>query len=49
MGSVITSKKGLLKLVNGQINIEVDGSKQPAKDGEQLPKGAVLHIGENAT
>ncbi|GMA80493.1 retention module-containing protein [Shewanella glacialipiscicola] len=49
MGSVITSKKGLLKLVNGQIDIEVDGSKQPAKDGEQLPKGAVLNIGENAT
>ncbi|MGL5358779.1 MAG: retention module-containing protein, partial [Shewanella sp.] len=49
MGSIITSKKGLLKLVNGQINIEIDGSKQPAKDGEQLPKGAVLHIGENAT
>ncbi|MDR6962103.1 retention module-containing protein, partial [Shewanella putrefaciens] len=49
MGSVITSKKGLLKLVKGQINIEVDGTNQPAKDGEQLPKGAVLHIGENAT
>ncbi|MCU8010260.1 retention module-containing protein, partial [Shewanella sp. SM87] len=49
MGSVITSKKGLLKLVKGQINVEVDGSNQPAKDGEQLPKGAVLHIGENAT
>ncbi|MGL6123331.1 MAG: retention module-containing protein, partial [Shewanella sp.] len=49
MGSVITSKKGLLKLVNGQINVEVDGSNQPAKDGEQLPKGAVLHIDENAT
>ncbi|SUI91498.1 retention module-containing protein [Shewanella morhuae] len=49
MGSVITSKKGLLKLVNGQIDIEVDGSKQPAKDGEQLPKGAVLNIGDNAT
>ncbi|MGI2066123.1 retention module-containing protein, partial [Shewanella sp. MF08487] len=49
MGSVITSKKGLLKLVNGQIDIEVDGSKQPAKDGEQLPKGAVLDIGDNAT
>ncbi|MEN8619426.1 retention module-containing protein, partial [Shewanella baltica] len=49
MGSVITSKKGLLKLVKGQINVEVDGSNQPAKDGEQLPKGAVLHIDENAT
>ncbi|MGL4615994.1 MAG: retention module-containing protein, partial [Shewanella sp.] len=49
MGSIITSKKGLLKLVNGQIHIEIDGSKQPAKDGEQLPKGAVLHISENAT
>ncbi|MGL4898587.1 MAG: retention module-containing protein, partial [Shewanella sp.] len=49
MGSIITSKKGLLKLVSGQINIEIDGSKQPAKDGEQLPKGAVLHISENAT
>ena len=35
MGSVITSKKGLLKLVKGQINVEVDGSNQPAKDGEQ--------------
>ncbi|WP_240132762.1 retention module-containing protein [Shewanella cutis] len=49
MGSIITTKKGLLKLVNGQIEVEVNGSNQPAKDGEQLPKGAVLHIGENAT
>ncbi|UML94161.1 retention module-containing protein [Shewanella xiamenensis] len=49
MGSIITTKKGLLKLVKGQIEVEVNGSNQPAKDGEQLPKGAVLHIGENAT
>ncbi|WP_297894181.1 retention module-containing protein, partial [Shewanella sp.] len=49
MGSVITSKKGMLKLVKGQISVEVNGTNQPAKDGELLPKGAVLHIGENAT
>ncbi len=49
MGSVVTSKKGLLKLVNGQISVEVNGENQPVQDGEQIPQGAVLHIGDNAT
>ncbi|QYJ79128.1 Ig-like domain-containing protein [Shewanella acanthi] len=49
MGSVTTSKNGLLKLVKGQISVEVNGSTQSAKDGDVLPKGAVLTIGDNAT